>query len=143
MPQPEGPAAEDKKHGTILIVDDEMDMRIFISALFKAAGFTAVACRNGKEGLETTAEINPDLIVLDVMMPGQGGALMYKALKADKRFEKIPVIMLSAVEERSFVHYLKMLNIKMEGVVPDPDAYIEKPPDADHLVKTARRLING
>ena len=126
---------------TILIVDDAMDMRVFISALFKTNGFATVACRDGSAGIAKAREIHPDLIVLDVMMPGTGGALMYKELKTDRRLQAIPVIMLSAVGRQSFRHYLKMLNVKLENPLPDPECYLEKPPDAGQLLDTARQLM--
>lgn len=127
--------------GTILIVDDAMDMRVYISALFKTSGYRTLTCRDGTAGLEKARETPPDLIVLDVMMPGTGGALMYKLLRTDPRLKRIPVIMLSAVGQRSFEHYLKMLNINLAMPIPDPDAYLEKPPDASRLLETAIRLM--
>lgn len=127
--------------GTILIVDDAMDMRVFVSALFKTNGFAAVACRDGSAGIAKAREIQPDLIVLDVMMPGTGGALMYKELKTDRRLRTTPVIMLSAVGQQSFRHYLKMLNVKLDSPLPDPECYLEKPPDAGQLLAAARQLI--
>lgn len=127
--------------GTVLIVDDAMDMRVFITTLFKTGGYHAVACRDGAAGLEKAREIHPDLIVLDVMMPGTGGALMYKQLKSDDRFRRIPVIMLSAVGQKSFRHYLKMLNVNLDAPLPDPECYLEKPPDAQRLLDTANALI--
>ena len=126
---------------TILVVDDAMDMRVFISALFKTNGFAVEACRDGSAGIAKAREIHPDLIVLDVMMPGTGGALMYKELKTDRQLKTIPVIMLSAVGQQSFRHYLKMLNVKLEEPLPDPECYLEKPPDAGQLLDTARQLI--
>jgi CheY-like chemotaxis protein len=138
------PAATNKSEssrGTILIVDDAMDMRVFISALFKTNGYHTETCRDGSAGLAKAREIAPDLIVLDVMMPGSGGALMYKSLKTDRQLQKIPIIMLSAVGHRSFQHYLKMLNIKLVEPLPDPDDYLEKPPDAQQLLDTAIRLM--
>ena len=140
MTPPDTEQSESSK-GTILIVDDAMDMRVFISALFKTNGYCTATCRDGSTGLAKAREITPDLIVLDVMMPGTGGALMYKSLKTDRRLHKIPIIMLSAVGQRSFQHYLKMLNIKLVKPLPDPDAYLEKPPDAQHLLDTAIRLM--
>jgi two-component system phosphate regulon response regulator PhoB len=138
---PPDPHTSDSSRGTILIVDDAMDMRVFISALFKTNGYRTETCRDGSAGLTKAREITPDLIVLDVMMPGTGGALMYKALKTDRLLQHIPVIMLSAVGQRSFQHYLKMLNIKLVEPLPDPDAYLEKPPDAQHLLDIAVRLM--
>ena len=134
--------ASDSK-GTILIVDDAMDMRVFISALFKTNGYNTVACRDGAAGIQEAGHIHPDLIVLDVMMPGTGGALMYKHLKSDDTLKQIPVIMLSAVGQSSFEHYLKMLNIKLETPLPDPECYLDKPPDARRLLTTAIRLMRG
>ena len=128
--------------GTILIVDDAMDMRVFMSALFKTNGYNPVACRDGSAGLEKAREISPDLIVLDVMMPGTGGALMYKQLKSDTRLKNIPVIMLSAVGQHSFQHYLKMLNVQRQTPLPDPECYLEKPPDAQQLLETAIQLMD-
>lgn len=139
-------ASKDGNHpngtkGSILIVDDAMDMRVFISALFKTSGYHTVTCRDGSAGVEKAQQIHPDLIILDVMMPGTGGALMYKRLKSDKGLKQIPVIMLSAVGRKSFQHYLKMLNVKLEKPLPDPECYLEKPPDAKQLLETAVQLI--
>jgi CheY-like chemotaxis protein len=140
MTLPDASQPESSK-GTILIVDDAMDMRAFIAILFKTNGYHTETCRDGSAGLAKALQINPDLIVLDVMMPGTGGALMYKSLKTDDRLKEIPVIILSAVGQQSFAHYLKMLNLEMTPPLPDPEAYMEKPPSAEQLLKTAIRLM--
>jgi len=126
----------------ILIVDDEMDMRIFMSTLFKTSGYSPIVKKNGEEGLRQVKEDPPDLIILDVMMPRQGGVYMYRGLRTDPKLKEIPVIMLSGVEKKSFYHYLKMLNIRLEDTVSEPDAYLEKPPDPEELLKTAQALLN-
>jgi CheY-like chemotaxis protein len=126
---------------TILIVDDEMDMRIFITTLFETSGFHAVTSSNGVEGMKKAKTLHPDLIILDVMMPGEGGALMYKSLKGDASLRDIPVIMCSAVGKTSFQHYLKMLNARLEKPVSDPEAYVEKPPDPDRLLAMAKKVM--
>lgn len=125
----------------ILIVDDEMDMRIFISTLLETSGYKTVATRDGKDGIRKARDILPDLIILDVMMPGEGGVQMYRQLKTDKTLKDIPVIMLSAVAEKTFIHYLKMLNIQLNNSIPYPDAYMEKPPEAEELLKITGTLI--
>ncbi|MDX2453847.1 response regulator [Desulfosarcina sp.] len=135
------PPEPNSSRGTILIVDDAMDMRVFISALFRTSGYSTETCRDGSTGLAKALEITPDLIILDVMMPGTGGALMYKSLKTDRRLQQIPIIMLSGVGQRSFQHYLKMLNLNMVRPLPDPDAYLEKPPEAQQLLNTAIGLM--
>ncbi len=130
-----------RKKPLILIVDDEMDMRIFMSTLFQTSGFSAVAARDGRRGLEMARSEKPALIVLDVMMPGEGGALMYSALKADPELNRIPVVMLSAVAEPTFRHYLQMLGAQTGRPVPDPQGYMEKPPDPEALLALAQRVL--
>ena len=127
---------------TILIVDDEMDMRLFMSVLFETGGFHPVAARDGREGLDKARQVRPDLIVMDVMMPGEGGALMYQAVKSDPQLKGIPVVMLSAVNQEAFRYYLKMLNARLPEALPDPEAYMEKPPDPDALLALARETLS-
>jgi CheY-like chemotaxis protein len=129
------------KKKTVLIVEDELDMRIFISTLLETSGYQPVLTKNGGEGLLKAREIFPDLIILDVMMPGEGGVQMYRQLKTDDTLMNIPVILLSAVAKNTFTHYLKMLNARMEGSIPEPSAYLEKPPEAEDLLKLTERLI--
>ena len=126
----------------ILIVDDEIDMCFFLKTLFETSGYTPLVTRNGTEGLAVAKAEIPDLIVLDVMMPGEGGAHMYRELKSDETFSAIPVIMLSAVEQKAFYHYLKMLNIQVDTSIPNPDLYMEKPPDPDELLKAVQNLTD-
>lgn len=125
----------------ILIVDDEMDMRIFLKVLFETSGYEAIAAKEGRDGYRIAREMSPDLIVLDIMMPREGGVQMYRQLKTDPALKDIPIIMLSAVEEKTFLHYIKMLRIRLNDTIPEPDAYIEKPPEPEELLKIAESLI--
>ena len=125
----------------VLIVEDELDMRIFISTLLETSGYQPIITRDGNEGLLKAKDDCPDLIILDVMMPGEGGVHMYRQLKTDQSLCEIPVIMLSAVAQKTFAHYLNMVNARLKDPIPDPDAYIEKPPEAEELIKMAATLI--
>ena len=126
---------------TVLVVEDELDMRIFISTLLETSGYRPVLTRDGTEGLLKAKDVFPDLIILDVMMPGEGGVQMYRQLKTDQALCKIPVIMLSAVAQKTFAHYLNMVNARLKEPIPDPEAYIEKPPEAEDLIKMTASLI--
>jgi CheY-like chemotaxis protein len=66
---------------------------------------------------------------------------MYRQLKTDQTLKAIPVIMLSAVAQKTFSHYLNMVNARLDRPIPRPEAYIEKPPEADELLQMAARLI--
>ncbi len=126
---------------TVLIVEDELDMRIFISTLLETSGYRPIMTRDGREGMIKARQVIPDLIILDVMMPGEGGVQMYRQLKTDDSLMNIPVILLSGVAKKTFAHYLKMLNTRIEGSIPEPSAYLEKPPEAEDLIKLTERLI--
>ena len=129
------------KKKTVLIVEDELDMRIFLSTLLETSGYEPIITRDGHEGLLKAKFVCPDLIILDVMMPGEGGVQMYRQLKTDENLCNIPVIMLSAVTRKTFAHYLNMVNARLKDTIPDPDAYIEKPPEAEDLLKMTTALI--
>lgn len=126
---------------TVLVVDDELDMRIFLSTLLETSGYRPVVTRDGGEGIARARSRPPDLVILDVMMPGEGGVVMYRQLRTDQALKSIPVIMLSAVAEKTFSHYLNMINASTDSPIPGPDAYVEKPPEAQELVATVARLI--
>ncbi len=125
----------------ILIVDDELDVRIYVRTLFETSGYAPVVTRNGNEGLLKAKEISPDLIILDVMMPEAGGVTMYRELKADLELKDIPVIMLTGIGEKSFSHYLKMLSIKAKDPIPQPNAHMEKPLDHEKLLGLAKKIL--
>ena len=125
----------------ILIVDDELDVRIYVRTLFETSGYSPIVTRNGKEGLEKAKELSPDLIILDVMMPEAGGVTMYRELKTDPALKDIPVIILTGIGEKSFSHYLKMLNLKLKDPIPQPDAHMEKPLDHEKLLELAKKMI--
>jgi len=126
----------------VLIVDDEIDMRIFLKTLLETSGYQPLITRDGSEGLQKAREITPDLIILDVMMPGEGGPQTYRRLKTDQQFADIPVIMLSGVKKDSFLHYLKMLNAGTGGRIPLPVAYFEKPVNHNDLLKAIRAALD-
>ncbi|MBL0714006.1 MAG: response regulator [Desulfosarcina sp.] len=125
----------------ILVVDDEMDMRFYVCALLESHGYQALATRDGRDGFQKARDDRPDLILLDIMMPGDGGVKMYSRLKQDPALAEIPVIMLSAVAERSFRHYLAMLNTQGAQPVPGPEAYLEKPLNHERLLDCIRQAI--
>lgn len=127
----------------ILAIDDDMDMRIFLSVLFETSGYKAYVARDGDEGILKAREVGPDLIILDIMMPGQGGVIMYRRLKSDRDLKNIPVIMLSGVKGKTFSHTLKMLDIGAGERLPEPEAYLEKPPQAEELLKTAEQFLGS
>ncbi|MFH1915607.1 response regulator [Pseudodesulfovibrio pelocollis] len=116
----------------VLVVDDELNIRLFLKTLLETSGYEPHLARNAREGLERAWELKPDLIILDVMMPGEGGLVMYQGLQEDPNLSKVPVIMLSAVGATTFRHALKIMGVG-KSTYPDPFAYVQKPPKVEEI----------
>ena len=80
----------------ILIVDDDAFIRRPLEFILREEGYNAATAANADEGLRAIESQPPDLILLDVMMPGKDGLTWCAELKADPRYAKIPIVLLSA-----------------------------------------------
>ena len=126
----------------ILVVDDEADMRIFVSTVVETRGFTPVTAEDGREALARARSNPPALVILDVMMPKiDDGIRTYQQFRTDESLNHIPIIMLSAVARKTFFHTIRMLNPYKGLHIPEPDAYLEKPPDAAELIRLIDELV--
>jgi two-component system phosphate regulon response regulator PhoB len=127
----------------ILIIDDELDTRIFLCNLLGTCGYTPIDAGDRKEGLQKAREERPALIILDVMMPKEGGLQIYRDLKQDRDLKHVPVIMLSTIDRKTFLRYQRGYRSRMGWDLPDPGAYLEKPLEAEELVNTVRMLTKN
>jgi len=131
------------RNNKVLIVDDEMDMRIFLSTLLETSGYKTIIATNGEEGIQKARKHKPAAIILDVLMPKSGGIQMYREVKTDENLKTTPVIMISAIAKKTFLHSMKMLNSHRGETVPEPEGYIEKPPESDELLETLVKCIGS
>jgi len=127
----------------VLVVDDELDMRTFVTTLLETNGYKPISAVDGREGLEVARRTRPSLIILDVMMPKESGINMYRELKQDPALKAIPVIMLSALSRKTFFHSQKVLDEYKGEHVPEPAAYIEKPPEPDELLQAIENSLKA
>jgi len=119
----------------ILVVDDELDMRTFITTLLETNGYKPLSAKDGIEGLETARKTKPSLIIMDIMMPKESGIDLYRELKNAPDLKDIPVIVLSAISKKTFFHSQEMLDRYRGETIPEPAAYIEKPPEPEELLE--------
>ncbi|MGD8242560.1 MAG: response regulator [Desulfobacterales bacterium] len=126
----------------ILVVDDDPDVRLFNASVVEDLGYLLVEASNGEEGQLLVAQEVPDLIILDVMMPLQSGIRLYRQLKTDSSFADIPVIILSGISKRSFMKSQEALAAFGGGDVPAPEAYLEKPAEAETIANLIKKLIH-
>jgi len=124
----------DKKR--VLVVDDEVDVRTYISTLFEDQGYEILTAENGKEGFELAKKEKPDLITLDIAMPSQSGMRTFRMFKDSEELKSIPVIIITGMGEdvSSFIKRLK-------GFSSQPEGFMGKPIDEEKLIKMASDLI--
>jgi len=125
----------------VLVVDDELDMRTFITTLLETSGFSPLQAEDGIQGLQIARRDKPSLIILDIMMPRESGITMYRELKNDPALKDIPVIMLSALARKTFLHSQKVLDAYKGEKIPEPAEYIEKPPEPEELLEAIQNCL--
>jgi CheY-like chemotaxis protein len=123
----------------VLVVDDESDILIFLSTLLKSSGFDPVIAENELDGLQKARDLNPSCIILNAMLPHEGGISMYLNLKCDQQLKTVPVIMLSSVASR-VLFYMQQMKSAHARDVPQPEAFMEIPPDAEELLRLVHQL---
>lgn len=119
---------------TILIVDDLMTLRQPIRFTLERAGYAVEEAENGQEALSKIAASRPDLVLLDLMMPMMNGAEVLERLQGNDATKGIPVIVLTAVADRSQIkRYLQSKTID----------YLLKPFTTSTLLERVRRVLEG
>ena len=124
--------------GKILVVDDMPDLARTVQIVLEQAGYEAILAADGQEGLDKAQAEQPDLIVLDVMMPVLDGFAVCRKLRKDPQLKDTPVILLTGVGEHAAA-----TDYPVDGVLQaDADDYIEKPVDPKALVAAIARLLD-
>lgn len=93
---------QEKEKPRVLIIDDEMSMRFYLMTLVKSLGFEPVLAKDGVQGLELLKNIKPAVIILDIMMPEKGGAIVYQEIVTHPEYKTIPIVFFSGVDQKVF-----------------------------------------
>lgn len=127
------PDAADSNTKTILLVDDDIEIVEAVRYALEGAGHTVVIARDGNQGLALAERENPDLIVLDMMMPKRSGFLVLEKLRR-LRSEPLPVIMITGNEGSRHKAYAELLGV---------GDYIRKPFPMERLISSVDKLIGS
>jgi CheY-like chemotaxis protein len=120
---PTEPPVFDGLRGKLLVIDDDASSRDLLRRILEKEGFAVISASSGGEGLALARERQPDLITLDVMMPSMDGWAVLTSLKSDPLTSKIPVVMMTMVDDRPM------------GYALGADAYLTKPFDKARLLQ--------
>ncbi|MDP8299624.1 MAG: ATPase, T2SS/T4P/T4SS family [Candidatus Tantalella remota] len=128
----EVPEEEKRDKMRVLIADDEPDIRLVLKKRLEQAGYEVISAKDGKEEVEMAVKKKPDLIITDIMMPEMDGFEATKALRSSLETAVIPIIMLTAKQDK---------NSELEGIDAGADDYITKPFDKDKLLARVKMLL--
>jgi CheY-like chemotaxis protein len=125
----------------ILIADDEQASIDFVREALADVPCEVISAMDGEEALQVARQEKPDVIILDVQMPKYSGFDVFSQLRADDEMASIPVIMLTAVAERTGIKFSGKDMGQYMG--SQPDAYIDKPIEPIVLKQAVKRLLKG
>lgn len=117
----------------ILVADDEPDILTFLTTVFEDNGAAVVQAVDGDQALEMARRERPDLITLDLSMPGRDGGQVFAALRKDPELAAIPVCIVTGKPELRRLIY--------DRPVPPPEGYLDKPVGAEVLLRNARKIL--
>ena len=120
-----------KDESTILIVDDQLNVRNVLNELLIDQGYNLVFADNGDEALLKAAELIPDLVLLDVMMPGMDGFEVCQRLRANPLLAEVPIIMVTSLDDR---------DSRLRGLELGVDDFITKPFSLAELLARVRTI---
>lgn len=125
-------ADSSQQPATVLIVDDDASNCKLLETLLHAEGYATIVARNGKQALALATAENPDLILLDVMMPDMDGFETVQRLKAAPQTRQVPVIMITALDDRES---------KLRALEAGAEEFLSKPIDHADLRVRVRNLL--
>ncbi len=127
---------EDKNKKTILVVEDEEDVTAYLVTFFEDNDYNVITAVDGKLGFDKAKSEKPDLITLDITMPGESGVRMFRNLQENSSTADIPVIIITGVsgEFKGFIESRKQVH--------PPEGYFEKPIDRVAVLAKVKELLN-
>lgn len=117
---------------TVLIADDEMDIVETLKFMLESEGFDVLTAYNGEEALKIARSAIPDIILLDVMMPKINGYKVARLLKFDKKFQNIPILMITARSQEED---------RLIGEETGADEYITKPFEISDVIELINKYL--
>ncbi|QKE40579.1 MAG: response regulator [Ferrovum myxofaciens] len=122
----------DDTRSRVLVVDDDLQTRCLLEILLQGEGLETALAENGQQALESVKSFKPQLILLDLMMPGMTGFEVVKKLKMDPDTQSIPIILVSSLEDRAS---------RLQGLKAGAEEFLTKPIDHTDLQIRVRNLL--
>ena len=121
----------------ILVIDDDPDLVETLKIILETRSYRILSAFDGEEGLKKVKEENPDLIILDLLLPKEDGDVLCRELKGDPRYADIPILVLTAVAEKMSA---KLFPTHKISSLPADD-YVDKPVQPQDLLDRVKKLL--
>jgi DNA-binding response OmpR family regulator len=118
----------------VLIVDDDPGIRMLLSKFLQREGFETIMAQNGLEGVETAKKLQPDLIIMDVVMPQMDGLTAARLIKFYKPLSEVPILFLTAKDADKEIELAQEVRAEV---------YITKPFDVRQVIDVVRETLSG
>jgi two-component system, OmpR family, alkaline phosphatase synthesis response regulator PhoP len=120
------------KSASILVVDDDPEIVAMLSTRLSKRGYKVTSAGDGNEAVELARRERPDIVLLDVMMPGKSGWEVARALKQDPVTQTVKIVMVSAIGEKTN---------EITAPIYGADAHVDKPFEFEHLERVIASLL--
>jgi CheY-like chemotaxis protein len=125
---------------TAVVIDDEVDLTAYMSAILEENGFSVHVANEATTGEALIREKMPDIVLLDLMMPGRTGIQLFSRIRRDPSTKKIPLVMVTGIKEKLGIDWGEIVD---QMKVRRPDGFVEKPIEPDRLMSVVRGVLSG
>jgi len=125
---------------TAVVIDDEKDLTAFLASILEENGFAVRTANEAVTGEEMIRDEPPDIILIDLMMPGRTGIQLFTRLRGDAATRDIPMVMVTGIKEQMGIDWGEIVDrFKSRR----PDGFVEKPIDPERLMRVVNGVLSG
>ncbi len=125
---------------TAVVIDDEIDLTTFLSSILEEHDFSVRTANDAVTGEKLILDAPPDIILIDLMMPGRTGIQLFTKLRANEATRDIPMVMVTGIKEQLGIDWGEIVD---RYKTRRPDGFVEKPIDPDRLMKVVDGVLSG